>query len=79
MCAVAYFLLETALITQHGKDSDFARALKKSGKDLASVTAYVIALGFALFQPWISLGLVAAVAVVWIVPDRRFAPAKEPQ
>jgi uncharacterized membrane protein len=73
MCAVAYFLLETALVAQHGKDSDFARALNKTGKDLASVGAYVLALALALYLPMASLGLVALVAVAWIVPDRRFS------
>ena len=79
MCAVAYFLLEAALVSQHGKDSDFARALNKSTKDKLSVVAYLVALGLALFVPLLSLALVAGVAVIWIVPDRRFVGTKEPR
>ena len=78
MCAVAYSLLEAALVSQHGKDSDFARALNKSIKDKLSVVAYLLALGLALFVPLLSLALVAGVAVVWIVPDRRFVETKAP-
>lgn len=75
MCAMAYLLLEMALIAQHGRDSDFARALAKGVKDKASFGLYLLALVLAYVQPLISLILVARVAAIWIVPDRRFAKA----
>jgi uncharacterized membrane protein len=77
MCGVAYFLLERALIAQHGKDSAFARSLHRSKKDITSVAANVLAIAVALFRPLVSLGLVVLVALMWVVPDRRFKPQTE--
>ncbi len=77
MCAVAYTLLVFALIAQHGKDSDFARALGSDIKGKVSLAAYLAAIPLAFFAPVISLVLIAVVAVLWVVPDRRFARAVE--
>ena len=35
------------------------------------MVAYLAAIPLAFVSPWISNGLYAAVAVVWLVPDRR--------
>ena len=35
--------------------------------------AYVAAFVLAFFAPWVSIGLLVAVVVVWLVPDRRVA------
>ncbi len=72
MCAAAYFLLERVLIAQHGRDSTFAKSLGRSWKDKASVVLYLIALPMAFVSNWVALTLVVAVALLWIVPDRRF-------
>ena len=72
MCAVSYMLLVWALIAEHGHNSDFARALGSDLKGKLSTLAYVIAIPAAFWLPWLSLLLIAAVAVTWIVPDRRF-------
>ncbi len=77
MCALSYLLLENALLAQHGRDSDFARALAKSVKDKVSMGIYLVALVASAFAPLVSLILVAVVAAIWIVPDRRFAKAPE--
>jgi uncharacterized membrane protein len=73
MCGAAYYLLERALIAQHGTNSDFARALGTSWKDKASVVIYLVALGLAFVNNWLALAGVVLVALMWIVPDRRFA------
>ena len=36
-----------------------------------SLAAYVVALAFSFFVPWVSVALFVAVAVIWFVPDRR--------
>ncbi|MBI1416004.1 MAG: DUF1211 domain-containing protein [Limimaricola sp.] len=73
MCGFAYNLLERALIAQHGKGSDFAKSLGNRAKDTLSILAYLAALPLAFVFNWGALALVVAVAVLWIVPDRRFA------
>ena len=77
MCGVAYFILVQALLAQHGRDSEFARALGSDRKEKVSVAAYVIALPLSLFYPIASLLLIATVALLWLVPDRRFNQVKE--
>ena len=73
MCAVSYSLLVFALVGQHGRESDFAKALGQGRKEQISTLCYVIALPLALVVPAVSLVLIAIVAVLWVVPDRRFA------
>jgi uncharacterized membrane protein len=75
MCALSYLLLEVALMTQHGRDSDFARAINKGIKDKASFGLYLTALVVSTVLPVAALAIVAVVAALWIVPDRRFAKA----
>ena len=48
-----------------------AAALGSDTKGRVSLVAYVAALGLAFVSPVISYALVAAVAVMWFVPDRR--------
>ncbi len=73
MCSIAYFLLVKALLAEHGQDSDFARALGSDRKGKISTLAYMLAMPLAFVQPMLALALIAAVAAIWIVPDRRFA------
>ncbi len=75
MCAIAYTLLVLALVGQHGKDSDFARALGSDIKGKVSLGAYVAAIPLAFWMPAVSLLLIAGVALLWVVPDRRFSTA----
>ena len=77
MCAVSYYLLVLALLAEHGKTSDFARALGSDRKEKISLLAYVLALPLSLYLPVVSLLLIAVVAAIWIVPDRRFARVSE--
>lgn len=76
MCAISYTLLVIALVAQHGKDSAFARALGSDFKGKLSMGTYVLAIPLAFWAPLLSLALIAAVALYWIVPDRRFSTAQ---
>ncbi len=73
MCAIAYTLLVLSLVAQHGRDSAFARVLGSDLKSKISLASYVIAIPLAFVQPILSLGFIALVALIWFVPDRRFA------
>ena len=78
MCALGYTLLVFALVGQHGRTSDFAKALGQGRKEQISTVSYVLAVPLALFYPMLSLVLIAIVAALWIVPDRRFARVAPP-
>ncbi len=69
--AIAYFVLTQTLLALHAPDSRLAVALGRDWKGKLSVVAYLVAIGVALIAPWAALTIYVAVAVVWLVPDRR--------
>jgi uncharacterized membrane protein len=73
MCALAYTMLVRALLAEHGKGSEFARALGSDVKGKLSLAAYVASIPMAFVSVWISGALLITVALIWFVPDRRFA------
>jgi uncharacterized membrane protein len=75
MDALAYALLQTALLAVNGPDSAFAQAIKTDFKGRISPVLYLCAIGFAFVSPIISDILFIAVAVMWFIPDRRFESA----
>jgi uncharacterized membrane protein len=77
MCAVAYTMLVRALVAEHGAQSEFARALGSDRKGKISLAAYALSFGLAFVAPEIALLPILIVALIWIVPDRRFARPQE--
>ena len=78
LSGAAYYVLERRLIAVHGPESALARALGRDGKGLASLLLYTLAVALAFVEPRLSCVLYAAVAVMWLVPDRRVERALEP-
>jgi len=73
LCAgIAYFILTRVLLATHGRDSLLAKALGSDFKGKVSVVLYLAAVALAFVQPWISLAIYVLVALMWLVPDRRF-------
>ena len=71
LAAIAYFILELALIAVNGGDSALARAIGRDVKGKASIALYAVALALASFAGWLALLVYALVALMWLVPDRR--------
>ncbi len=72
--AVAYVLLERALIAAEGEDSDVQRALGHGFKEWGSFAGYVLSVPLAFVSPYISIAIYVTISIVWIIPDRRFVP-----
>jgi len=72
--AIAYWLLQSALVAVNGKDSAFAQAVKSDWKGTVSPLLYLAGIGFAFVAPAISDILFVTVAAIWFVPDRRLEP-----
>jgi uncharacterized membrane protein len=73
MAAIAYVVLEKALIAVEGHESTIARALGSRMKEWLSPLLYVLGIAAAfLVSPYVSVALYVAVAILWFVPDRRF-------
>ncbi len=72
--AVAYALLQRALLEVNGRSAPFAKAVAIDVKGTLSIVLYVVAIAGAFLSTVISDALFVIVAVMWIVPDRRFEP-----
>jgi uncharacterized membrane protein len=72
MAAVAYLLLERTLIAAEGEQSNVDAATGSRLKEWVSFTSYAIAFAAAFLSPWLSIAIYVAVALLWIIPDRRF-------
>ena len=71
MPAIAYVLLQNAIVRKQGKHSVLAAALGKDLKGKISPAIYAVAIPFAFVNRWISVALYVLVALMWLVPDRR--------
>jgi uncharacterized membrane protein len=71
MPGCAYYLLQRAIIRLEGPDSTLARALGRDVKGKLSPLLYAAAIGLAFVNPWIAIAIYLAVAVMWVIPDRR--------
>jgi uncharacterized membrane protein len=69
--AIAYLILERTIIAVNGPNSSLAAAVGSDSKGRMSLTLYVLGVALAFVQPWISIALYVAVALMWLVPDRR--------
>jgi uncharacterized membrane protein len=70
--ALSYTLLVRAIIRANGRESLVGRAIASDVKGSLSLAMYAAAVGLAFVDVWIAYALYAAVAVIWLIPDRRF-------
>jgi uncharacterized membrane protein len=75
MPAIAYYLLQMAIIHRQGKDSVLRRAIGPDLKGRVSPLLYLSAIGIAFVSPAASLAIDALVAFMWLIPDRRIENA----
>ena len=73
MAAIAYLLLERAFIAAEGDGSAIAAAVGSKAKEWLSLALYAVGIAAAfLASAYVSVALYAAVAILWLIPDRRF-------
>ena len=70
MAAIAYTILVFTLLAAPGNEL-LASALGSDFKGKISIVIYVVGIGLSLVNSWIGLALYVAVAVMWLIPDRR--------
>lgn len=72
MAAAAYFILQHCIISvSGGKDALLAKAIGHDRKGKVSQLMYAIAIPAAFWNQWLADALYVAVAVMWLIPDRR--------
>jgi uncharacterized membrane protein len=69
--ALAYFILERALIRQQGRDGPLAQAIGRDWKGKTSPLIYLAGLGLTAVQPLLGVAVYTIVALIWLIPDRR--------
>ena len=74
LCATSFALLRSALLAANDADAPIVRA--SSGgwtgwKGVATLVAYVIAIGVVFLSPAIAVLIYIAVAALWLIPNRR--------
>ena len=77
LAAIAYFILQTAILAELGPNSKLATALGRDVKGKMSPILYLAAIPLAFVDRWISVGLYIIVALMWLVPDRRIEATLE--
>ena len=75
MPAIAYYLLQKAIVRKQGAHSMLAAALGADFKGKISPVLYVSAVVLAFVAPWVSILIYVVVAVMWLIPDPRIEEA----
>lgn len=75
MAACAYFILQHAIISSEGEKSLLKVAVGQDRKGKASLVLYVIAVIVAFWFTWVAQLIYIAVAIMWLIPDRRIENA----
>src|SRR3984893_8735181 len=71
MPAIAYYLLQRAIVRRQGPHSVLASALGSDFKGKISPLLYASAIALAFVDAWLSIAIYGLVAVMWLIPDRR--------
>ena len=71
LAGTAYYLLKTAIIRSQGPHSKLQAALGSDAKGILSVLVYLVAIPVAFVSAWMAAAMMVAVALIWLVPDRR--------
>jgi uncharacterized membrane protein len=69
--AIAYYILQATLLHAEGDQSRLRAALGADVKGKISPLLYCLAIALSFLDRWIGLAIYVAVALIWLVPDRR--------
>ncbi len=75
MASLAYWLLQRAILKMQGANSLLGAALGRDLKGKLSPALYALAIALAFVSPLLSAMLYIAVALLWLIPDRRIENA----
>ncbi len=69
--AIAYWILQQAIIASQGPESRLKAVIGSDWKGKLSPLVYVIGIISTFLWSWVAQALYVAVALLWLVPDRR--------
>jgi len=71
LAGVAYWVLQSSLIAADGRHSVLAHAIGRDFKGKSSPPLYCAGIAASFWNPWVAGGIYVAVALMWLIPDRR--------
>ena len=72
MAAIAYYVLQQAIIRSEGQDSILRKAIGRDWKGKLSPLLYIVAIVAAVLRSsWIAQAILVIAALIWLIPDRR--------
>jgi len=69
--SLAYYILQAALLRIEGNSSVLAAAIGTDVKGRASNLMYGLGIGLSFADRWLGIAAYTAVALMWLIPDRR--------
>lgn len=69
--AIAYRILQTVIVADRDANARLRGAIGPDVKGKLSVAMYAAGVALAFASRWTAIGLYVAVALMWLVPDRR--------
>jgi uncharacterized membrane protein len=70
-----YRWLERSIIAANPRNRMLARAIGSDQKGWLSLAGYVVSMPLAFLSPWIAIAIYLAIAIIWLIPDRRIERA----
>ena len=71
MAAIAYYILQNAIICTQGEGSILKQALGRDRKGKISILLYGVGIALSFVTPVLCYVIYSFVALIWLVPDRR--------
>ena len=77
MCAVAYTILENAIIKCDCENSKLTQAIHSKYKEYGSIILYVSGIITSFFYPYLAIAFYYLSAMLWLIPDKRIEKSLE--
>jgi len=71
MAAIAYLVLQQAIIRTQGQGSVLKKAIGRDWKGKLSLLLYIVAIVTTIRTSWIAQAILVIAALIWLIPDRR--------
>jgi len=72
LCFLSSVLLYSVLLAANDEDAAIIKASGQGWKGIATLLSYLVAIPLAFLWPWLSIAIYVAIALLWLVPSRRF-------
>ena len=72
LSTLSFALLLAALLRANTEDAPIVRAGRRGRKGRITIFAYLLAIALTFWWPLVAVAIYIAVALMWIVPDKRF-------